>query len=117
MLGGNAAIAAFVSAAAFKMLAIPVMILAIFLVYYVLPNGPMPRNRIVAAAIFVGLLLEVLKYVSILLAPWLFVKLTREYNVFRISVTIILYSFFASMLFLAGAEWASRPFRAEATGR
>ena len=30
------------------------------------------------------------------------------------SVTIILYSFFASMLFLAGAEWASRPVRAQA---
>lgn len=112
-LGANVFAAVF-STIAFKVAAIPMLMLALFLVYWVLPNGKVPLNRTVAAAVSVGLLLEVLKYLSILLSPVLYQKLSREYNVFVNSVTIILYSFFASMLFLAGAEWASRPVRERA---
>ena len=107
----NEAFSAFIAAAVFKSAAIPLVILALFLVYWILPNGKVPRNRIVAAAIVVGLLLEVLKYLQLLLWPFLHQKLQREYGPFRISVAIILMSFFASMLVLAGAEWASRPVR------
>ena len=114
LLGSHETIAAFISTVLFKIAAIPLLMVAMFLVYWVLPNGRVPLNRTILAAIAVGLLLEFLKYAGILLAPWLYDKLHREYNVFVNSVTIILYSFFASMLFLAGAEWASRPVRAQA---
>jgi hypothetical protein len=49
-----------------------------------------------------------LKWVNVLLWPYLSVKLDREYGPFIYSVTIILWSFFASMLLLAAAEWAAR---------
>ena len=108
----NTMLAAFVAAAIFKVAAVPVVIAALFLVYWVLPNGKVPKDRILVAAIVVGLLLEILKYIQLLIWPWFFAKLTREYGPFRFSVSLILFSFFASLLVLAGAEWASRPARA-----
>jgi hypothetical protein len=38
-------------------------------------------------------------------------KLAREYGVFQYSVTLIFLGFLASMLVLAGAEWAARGHR------
>jgi membrane protein/epoxyqueuosine reductase len=104
-------LAAFLAAAVFKTAAVPLVMLALFLVYWRLPNGRVAIDRIIVAAIFVGLLLEVLKYLQLLIWPWFNHKLQREYGPFRISVAIVLFSFFASMMVLAGAEWASRPGR------
>jgi len=59
-------------------------------------------------AILVGLAMEVLKYLNLLVWPWLEAKLRREYGPFYISVSIVLFSFLAAMLVLAGAEWAAR---------
>jgi YihY family inner membrane protein len=92
----------------FKIAAIPLVMLILFLVYWLLPNGKMPLRRVIPAAIGVGFLLEVLKYATVLAWPWLHVKFSREYGPFVYSVTIIFWSFFASMLVLAGAEWAAR---------
>ena len=63
------------------------------------------------AAIFVGLLMEVLKYVNTLVWPGFQRKLAREYGVFQYSVTLIFLGFLASMLVLGGAEWAARGHR------
>jgi membrane protein len=76
-----------------------------------LPNGPTPLKRVLPAAIFVGLLMEVLKYVNTLLWPGFQRKLAREYGVFQYSVTLIFLGFLASMLVLGGAEWAARGHR------
>ncbi len=108
----NPLLASITAAFVFKMAAMPLLILALFVVYWLLPNGEVARDRLVVAAIFVGLLLEVLKYVQLLIWPWLFRKIQREYGPFQISVSLIMLSFFASMLVLAGVEWASRPSRA-----
>ena len=59
-------------------------------------------------SILVGLALELLKYVNLLTWPLVKTKLQREYGPFYISVTIILWSFVAAMLILAGAEWSAR---------
>jgi membrane protein/epoxyqueuosine reductase len=59
-------------------------------------------------AILVGLALEALKYVNLLVAPLLSAKLHREYFVFEHSVTIVLWSFVAAMIVLAGAHWTAR---------
>lgn len=93
---------------AFKVAAAPITVLILVLVYWLLPNRKIPVRRILPTAIVVGLALEGLKYVNLLTWPFLEAKLQREYNVFINSVTIILWSFFASMVVLAGAEWMAR---------
>ena len=110
IFGSYAQVADFFAVVAFKLVAIPAIMLALFLIYWLLPNGKVDIRRIVTAAILIGLLLEVLKWVNVLLWPFLSVKLDREYGPFIYSVTIILWSFFASMLMLGGAEWAARDF-------
>ena len=92
----------------FKLAAVPLTSLILFLIYRYLPNGRPPLSRVIAAAIGTGLLLEALKYLNLLLWPWLDARIQREYGVFRYSATILFLSFLASMLVLAGAEWAAR---------
>ena len=92
----------------FKLAAVPISILALFLVYWLLPNRKIPPARVMPAAIYVGLILEGLKYVNLATASYLQVKLNREYYIFRHSVAILLWSFVASMVVLAGAEWTAR---------
>jgi membrane protein len=92
----------------FKLAAVPISILALFLIYWLLPNRKIPPSRVVPAAIFVGLILEALKYVNLAIAPYLQAKLEHEYFIFRHSVAILLWSFIASMVVLAGAEWTAR---------
>jgi uncharacterized BrkB/YihY/UPF0761 family membrane protein len=93
----------------FKLAAVPISILALFLVYWLLPNRKIEPARVAPAAVVVGLILEALKYVNLALAPFLRAKLEHEYSIFSHSVTILLWSFIASMVVLAGAEWTARP--------
>jgi membrane protein len=92
----------------FKMAAIPLSILALFLVYWLLPNRKIPPARVAPAAIVVGLTLEALKYVNLLVWPFLMIKLQHEYGPFYYSAFIVVFSFFAAMVVLAGAEWSAR---------
>jgi membrane protein len=94
-----------------KLAVAPVAAVILLLVYRFLPNGKPPFKRVVPAAIGVGLLLELLKYVVALLWPWFDAKLTNEYGVFRPAVSLVFLAFFASMLVLAGAEWSARGHR------
>jgi YihY family inner membrane protein len=93
----------------FKMAAIPLSMLMLFLIYWLLPNRKIPPARVVPVAIVVGLGLEALKYFNLLTWPLLEAKLSREYGPFVYSVSIILWSFLAAMVVLAGAEWSARP--------
>jgi membrane protein len=102
---------AWLSTVGLKIASVPLAALILFLVYRFLPNGQPPLNRVVPAAVGVGVLLEVLKYVNLLLWPWMDLKISREYGVFRYSVTLILLGFITSMLVLGGAEWAARGHR------
>jgi len=92
----------------FKIAAAPISILALALMYWLLPNRKIAPARIVPVAILVGLALEMLKYVNLLTWPFLKAKLQKEYGPFYISVTIVLWSFVAAMVILAGAEWSAR---------
>ena len=98
---------------AFKVAALPVSILALFLIYWLLPNRKIDPRRVVPVAIVVGLLMELLKYINLLLWPWISAKLAREYTVFQHSVTILLWSFAVAMLVLAGAHWTARADRSD----
>ncbi len=92
----------------FKMAAVPMSILILFLIYWLLPNARISAAFVLPPAIFVGLALEVLKYINLFTWPLWREKLHAEYGPFYYSVTILLWSFLASMVILAGAEWAAR---------
>ena len=99
--------APWVQAAVFKLAAAPVSVLALFLVYWLLPNRQVEARRVAPVAVGVGLLLEALKYVNKLAGPLLAVKLTAEYQVFRFSATILLLAFLSALIVLAGAHWTA----------
>jgi len=92
----------------FKLAAVPISILALFLIYWLLPNRKVEPGRVAPVAILVGLVLEALKYVNLALAPLLQAKLEHEYAIFQHSVNILLWSFVSSLIVLAGAEWTAR---------
>jgi len=92
----------------FKLAALPMVILVIFLVYWLLPNRKIPPLQVVPVAIFVGLTLEVLKYINLLTWPYLRRKLEAEVGPFHFSAGIIIWSTIAAMVVLAGAEWSAR---------
>ncbi len=107
-LPANSFLLAWGSVLFFKLAAVPALILCLFLIYWLLPNGPVPIRRIIPAAVLVGLLIEFLKYVNLLVWPYLREKLLSEYSAFYMSVSIVLFSFVGSMVVLGGAEWAAR---------
>jgi uncharacterized BrkB/YihY/UPF0761 family membrane protein len=107
-------VASFLTAALVEVVALPVSMLVLFLIYWLLPNCKVRPVDVIPAAIFVGFLLEVLKWVNKISWVWMQQKMRREYGPFQYSVTIILWSFFASMLVLAGAEWSARKARERA---
>jgi membrane protein len=107
-LGITSGFLVWVNSLLFKIAALPVSILSLFLVYWLLPNRKIEPHRVLPVAIWVGLLLESLKYVNLLIWPLLWTKLDREYVIFKYSVTILLWSFVASLIVLGGAHWTAR---------
>jgi membrane protein len=105
---GSTWLGALSGAVFFKAAAIPISILLLFLVYWLLPNRRLPARDLIPVAVFVGLALEGLKYINLLTLPLLRAKLQKEYGPFVNSVTIILWSFLAALIVLAGAEWSAR---------
>jgi uncharacterized BrkB/YihY/UPF0761 family membrane protein len=99
---------AWMAFAIFKLAAIPITILALFLIYWLLPNCKIPWRVVARTAIVVGLSFELLKYINIQAWPYLKVKLQREYGPFYISASVVILSFVLAMVVLAGAQWAAR---------
>jgi membrane protein len=108
LVGDHETIAAWISTAVFKVAAVPISILALFLIYWLLPNRKIEPRRVVPVAMVVGLILESLKYVNLIVWRGLQHKMEREYGVFRNSVTILIWSAVAALIVLAGAEWTAR---------
>ncbi|MCS7027105.1 MAG: YihY/virulence factor BrkB family protein [Bryobacteraceae bacterium] len=108
LLGVRSALTGFLTSAFFKIAALPISIVVLFVIYWLLPNTKIRPGRVVPVAILAGLTLEALKYLIFLVWPWLNHKLTHEYGPFKYSAMIILFSFLASMIVLAGAEWLGR---------
>lgn len=91
----------------FKLAAIPLSMLMLFLIYWLLPNCKIAPAKILPAAIVVGFLLEGLKYFNLWTWPYLRAKLQLEYGPFYYTVTILLWGFVASLVVLAGAEYVA----------
>lgn len=111
--GSHGKVADWLQVMVFKLAALPVSILALFLIYWLLPNRKVDARRVAPVAIVVGLLMEGLKYINLLVWPWLQAKLSREYTVFQHSVTLLLWSFIVAMVVLAGAHWTARQDRSD----
>jgi uncharacterized BrkB/YihY/UPF0761 family membrane protein len=109
---GDGTMVDFAARAFFKLVSVPITIAVLFLIYWILPNRKVPVRLILPGAVVVGLALEVLRWINLLISPWLQRKLEHEYYPFNNSATILLWSFFAGMVMLAGAEWAARTARA-----
>lgn len=92
----------------FKAVSVPLSMLIIFAAYWILPNCKIPIRRLIPVSIVVGLLLSVLQYLILITWPWLLIKLRTEAGPFLHSSSIILWSFCAALIVLAGAEWAAR---------
>src|SRR5271156_338537 len=71
----TAPVASLIGLLLFKAAAIPMSMLVLFLIYWLLPNCKIQPARIVPAAIVVGLLLEILKYINLWTWPYLRGKL------------------------------------------
>ena len=110
-LGTGAPVSRFLVMMLLKTAAIPLGMLMLFLIYWLLPNARIPARSALPAAVVAGLALEVLKYVNLLTWPLWRDKLRAEYGPFTYSVTIVLWSFLAAMVVLAGAEWSARSAR------
>jgi YihY family inner membrane protein len=111
LTGAQGWLAKIIETVFFKIAAVPLSMVMLLLIYWVLPNRKLAVRDLIRPAVVVGLALEVLKYVNLLTWPMLRVKFAREYGPFAYSVTIVLWSFLAAMLILAGAEWSARQAR------
>jgi YihY family inner membrane protein len=85
-----------------KLVALSVTILIFFLLYYFLPNGPVPLWPMLRAAAVIGLLMEIAKYAYMGTLPWLNFRATH--GPFAISVTLVVWAFLGSLILLAGAH-------------
>jgi membrane protein len=89
-------------------IALPVAILLIFLIYWLLPNAKIPVKRLLPSSAAVAILLQISEYLNLLTWPWLRDKLRANVPPFVQSVSIIFWAFIATLIILAGAEWAAR---------
>src|ERR1022692_3162805 len=99
--GSHAHLELWVKLLIFKVAAIPIGIVVLFLIYWILPNRRIPPARVAPVAILAGLVLEAMKYVFLLIWPLLHIKLEREYGVFRNAATILIWGFASAMIVLA----------------
>jgi membrane protein len=84
-----------------KTFAIAASFAIFFLIYWLLPNGRVPAQAVLPAAVMTGLASEILKYAYILALPRL--NFQEAYGPFSISVTLMIWAFLMGLLLLAGA--------------
>jgi len=78
-----------------------------FFVYWLLPNGPISPRSVLPAAVTVGVVWELGKYLYIWMLPWLDFK--EVYGPFSISVSLMFWAYLSGMLLLAGAHLSAGP--------
>ncbi len=93
-----------------KVFSIGASITIFFLVYWLLPNGKVPAQGVLPAAVIMGLLSELLKYFYIFALPYL--NFGEVYGPFAISVSLMFWAFLSGMLLLTGAHLSARKLRA-----
>jgi membrane protein len=94
-----------VTSVTLKILATAASIGIFFMLYWLLPNGKISPTRVLPAAICMGLLWEVGKYVYVKALPW--INFPEVYGPFSVSVTLMFWAFISGLMVLAGAYLAS----------
>ena len=92
----------FVGFVVMKVVAIATTIIIFFLIYWLLPNGRVPARAVLPAAMLMGLMSELLKYLYILALPYL--NFQEVYGPFALSVTMMFWAFLTGLLLLTGAH-------------
>ncbi len=90
-----------------KVFGIVASVAIFFLIYWLLPNGKVSARSVLPAAVAMGILWDVAKYIYILALPWLNFK--DVYGPFSISVTLVFWAFVSGLMVLAGAYLAADP--------
>jgi uncharacterized BrkB/YihY/UPF0761 family membrane protein len=90
---------------ALKIFATAASIAIFFLIYWILPHGKVGPRSVLPAAVAMGILWEVSKYIYIKALPWL--DFREVYGPFAISVTLMFWAFLSGLMLLAGAHLAS----------
>jgi YihY family inner membrane protein len=90
---------------ALKIFALLASIGIFFLLYWLLPNGKVSARNVLPAAIAMGLIWEVGKYLYIQALPWL--NFPEIYGPFSTSVTLMFWAFVSGLLVLAGVHLAA----------
>ena len=91
----------------FKLAAVPISILTLFLVYWLLPNRKVEPRRVMRVSVAVGLILEACKYVNMIVSGWMEEKFHADYGVFEHSAMLLVMSALAALIVLAGAHWTA----------
>jgi membrane protein len=94
-----------------KVFSIGASIAIFFLIYWLLPNGKVPARAVLPAAVFMGLLSELLKYIYIIALPYL--NFGEVYGPFAISVSLMFWAFLTGLLLLTGAHLSAYRLRAD----
>ncbi len=89
-----------------RLCVVPATILGFFLIYWWLPNGPVPAVQVFPAAFYAGLLAEIFRTVFRWLLPLLDFK--SVYADFALPVTLIIWGFAGALLLLFGASLSAR---------
>ncbi len=105
---GSSEFASIVQSIILHVIALPVTVVMIFLIYWLLPNAKISVGRLLPSSITVAILIQVSAFINVLLWPWLRDKLRADVPPFVQSISIIFWAFIATMIILAGAEWAAR---------
>jgi YihY family inner membrane protein len=95
-----------------KLCALVTTIIIFFLIYWLLPNGKTPAAAVLPAAVVVGLVWELSKYLYVLLLPWL--NFAEVYGPFSVSVTLMFWAFLSGLLLLGGAHLSATTYAEEA---
>ena len=88
-----------------KLFAIVTSTVIFFFVYWVLPNGKVSAKSVMPAALAMGVLWEISKYLYMLVLPLLNFK--DVYGPFVTSVTLMFWAFISGLMVLAGANLAA----------
>ncbi|HEY3132331.1 MAG TPA: YihY/virulence factor BrkB family protein [Acidobacteriota bacterium] len=90
---------------ALKISALCFSVAAIFLFYKFLPNGKVPSAQVLPAAMWVGVIAEVVQWVFALVLPYM--QLPRSQGPYYVSISFALFAYCEAFVLLGGAFLAS----------
>ncbi|MGH9483801.1 MAG: YihY/virulence factor BrkB family protein [Terriglobales bacterium] len=85
---------------------IPAAVLVFFLIYWKLPNGKVAAAQVFPAALYTGVLAEVLRFAFPLVLPWF--DFQRVYASLTLAVTLLIWGYVGALLLLFGASLSAR---------